>query len=163
MLHLVSMAMTYQEALAQHYDTNLLAMLISGEKPDGTALATVGKFNAGFMALGQSAKQFVGKVTTKNAGGAVVQAIQTVSAGKTFYITDIFMNTDAASATSLLDVTIKAASTPIFQANCHSLSPISVPGIETQPFGTTGQAIALEVAQAGEVKTLWYNIYGFEQ
>ncbi len=128
--------------------------------------ATVGvqKVNAGFMAAGQTAKQYVGKVATSTTV-AVTVPLETVTVGKSFYITDILITTDAASgAATTVDARIQAAGVDIFRAGLHNLSPVDMPGIETQPFASSGQAVTLLLpATAGGVVNVWFDIYGFEQ
>ncbi|GAC1406107.1 MAG: hypothetical protein NVSMB60_25800 [Mycobacterium sp.] len=156
--------LTYASALAQYNIPSLLASLLSGQNPDGTPTASVQRVNAGFMATGQTAKQYVGKVATSTTLTTTV-AIETVTAGKNFYITDLVMNTDSASgATTTLDVRLQAAGVDIFRAGIHNLAPLDLAGIETQPFATSGQAVTLLLPiTAGGIVNVWFNILGFEQ
>lgn len=131
---------------------------------NGISPGPVSKTNAGFMAPGQSAKQFVGKQATSTTVPVTV-TLETVTTGKTFYITDIYIASDSAQgAATTVDCRIQAAGVDIFRAGVHNLSPIDLPGIETQPFGTTGQIVTLLLpATAGGVVNIWYNVFGFEQ
>jgi hypothetical protein len=162
---------TYAQALAQFvgsgsgFEGTLLASLLSGYQADGvTPTGQVDRTNAGFMAPGQTAKQYVG-LTTTSASTTVTVALETVTAGKTFYITDILVTTDSAVGTGgIVDVSILAAAAAIFRTGVHSLVPADFAGIETQPFATAGQAVALSILPTtGQTQKVWYNIYGFEQ
>lgn len=128
-----------------------------------TRLGSVLKFNAGFLAPGQTAKQFVGKQATSTTVATTVP-LATVTAGKTLYVTDILIATDAASgAATTVDVRLQAAGVDIFRSGVHNLTPISSPGIETQPFATAGQAVTLLLPITNPLVNVWFNIYGFEQ
>lgn len=127
-------------------------------------MGSVLRVNAGFMAPGQTAKQYTGKQATSTTVATTV-ALETVTAGKTFYITDLLIMTDSASgAATTLDVRLQAAATDIFRGGCHNLAPIDMSGIETQPFAAAGQAVTLLLPQtSGGVVNVWFNVYGFEQ
>jgi hypothetical protein len=122
------------------------------------------KVNAGFMAPGQSAKQFVGKQATSTTAPVTVP-LSTVTTGKTFYITDLLITTDSAQgASTTVDVRIQGAGTDVFRSGCHNLAPIDMTGIETQPWATSGQAVTLLLPQTSAgVVNVWFNIWGFEQ
>lgn len=123
----------------------------------------IAKVNAGFMAPGQSAKQFVGKVATSTTVVTTV-TLETVTTGRTFYITDLYIAADSASgAATTVDCRIQAAGIDIFRAGAHNLTPIALPGMETQPFGTTGQIVTLLLPITSVIVNVWYNIFGFEQ
>lgn len=126
-------------------------------------MGSVMKTNAGFLAPGQTAKQYVGKQATSTTAATTV-TMETVTAGKNYYITDILIATDAASgAATTVDVRLQAAGVDIFREGCHNLTPISAPGIETQPFATAGQSVTLLLPITNPVVNVWFNVYGFEQ
>lgn len=122
------------------------------------------KVNAGFMATGQTAKQYVGKVTTSTTLATTV-TLETVTAGKTYYVTDVLIMSDSSQgASTTVDVRLQAAGVDIMRAGVHNLAPIDMTGIETQPFATTGQVVTLLIpATSAGVVNIWFNIYGFEQ
>jgi hypothetical protein len=122
------------------------------------------KVNAGFMAAGQTAKSYVGKQATSTSATTTV-TLETVTTGKTFYITDVYIGTDSASgAATTLDTRLQAAGTDIFRAGVHTLAPITLPGIETQLYATSGQVVTLLLPQtSGGVVNVWFLIQGFEQ
>src|SRR5258708_6845412 len=62
---------------------------------NSTSNASTQRVTSGAMAPGQTAKQVAGTVSI-NAGATV--PINTVTAGKTFYITDIHLATDSAAS-----------------------------------------------------------------
>jgi hypothetical protein len=155
---------TYAQILSLYQDNAELASLITGMMPDGvTPIATVQRYSAGFMSTGQSAKQYVGLVTT-SASVTTTVTLETVTTGKTFYISDILITSDAATGTSTtVDVRIQAAGTDIFRAGVHNLSPIDMTGIETQPFATSTQIVTLLLPIVAATPKIWYVIYGWEQ
>ena len=131
---------------------------------DGTySIATspvggVQKVNAGFMGAGQTAKSAAGQLSV-NAVSATI-TLNTVTTGKSYYITDICFTTDSASA---IDVQIKAGSTIIFETHVLSTAPCNAVGIETQPLATTGQVVTLFVSNSSVGKSLGFFVSGFEQ
>lgn len=125
-------------------------------------VGSIWKVNAGFMAPGQTAKQYIARNIATLTTGAVTVALETVTAGKTFYITDIFVTSDAAQ-TNNVEVRIQAGGVDIWATSVHSLAPIDAPGIETQPFGTSGQVVQAVLGQTSSIAHVWLNVFGFEQ
>ncbi len=150
---------TYAQALALFQDDALLAALLSGQMPDGTAVATVQRTNAGFMGLGQTAKQYVGKQATSTTAATTIP-LETVSVGKSFFITDMLLTNDQ---NLLLDTRIQAAGVDIFRGACRDIAPISMTGIETQPFATSGQQVTILLPITTAVQQFYFTILGFEQ
>jgi hypothetical protein len=129
---------------------------VSVGTPTSTAVQRV---SAGFMAPGQTAKTYTGKQVSSTTVATSV-ALETVTAGKTYYITDIYLTTDA---TIIQDVKIRAAGVTIFNAGVQSNGPVDMAGMETQPYGTTGQLVDLYLPITAAVQNFWYFISGFEQ
>ena len=125
----------------------------------GGGNSNVQRVSAGFMANGQTAKQYTGKQATSTSSTTSV-ALETVTTGKTFYITDIAIFTDSTSA---IDGSINAAGTPIYRFGTSTTAPVESPGMETQPFASTAQAVTLALPITTAIQNVWYNIYGFEQ
>lgn len=155
---------TYAQILAQYQDNSILSSLVTGMLPDGvTPVATVQRQSAGFMSSGQSAKQYVGLVSL-SASVTTTVTLETVTTGKTFYISDIFIASDAASGSSTtVDVRIQAAGTDIFRGGVHNLTPIDLTGIETQPFASSTQIVTILFPVVAAAPKIWYNVYGWEQ
>lgn len=116
------------------------------------------KVSAGFMAPGQSAKNTAGNLSV-NAVSATVP-INTVTAGKTFYITDMSLTSDSTTA---IDVQIQAGGVVIFETHVINTAPCVAMGMETQPFATSGQAVRIFVSNSSTGKSLNYYVAGFEQ
>lgn len=132
----------------------LLVTLSDGEG----ALNPVGRINAGYVAIGQSAKVFTG--TQALAGGPITIPLITVAAGKIFFITDIYVGSNTAT---VFPVTINAAGVAIFNGfSKGDTGPIVLPGIETQPQASAGQVVNL-VLGAAAATTAAYMITGIEQ
>ena len=119
--------------------------------------AGVMRVNAGGPGPGQSNKTFTGNVSI--ATGATV-ALETVATGKTLYITDISLTSN--TATPFL-VQIQAGGVTIWQGYVKGdTGPIELPGLETQPTASAGQAVTL-VAAAAAATTLAFFVGGVEQ
>ncbi len=118
----------------------------------------VQRMTAGFAAAGQTIKQATGNLSV-NAVSATAP-INTVTAGKTYYITDMSFTTDSSTA---IDVQVQAAGVTIFETHVISTAPCVAVGMETQPFGTTGQAVRIFVSNNSTGKSLNFYVSGFEQ
>ena len=115
------------------------------------------RVNAGAAGIGQSLKSYVGSLSI--ATGATVP-LETVTLGKTFIITDIYVSGSTANQFS---VTIMAGATPIFQGFAKGdTGPISLTGIETGPSAPSGTAVSLILGAAAST-TGAFMISGYEQ
>jgi len=122
----------------------------------GNASPTL-RVNAGAAGIGQTLKSYVGTVSI--ATGATVP-LETVSTGKSFIITDIYISGNTATQFS---VTINAAGTPIFQGFAKGdTGPIGLTGIETGPSAPSGTAVSL-VLGAAATTTAAFMVSGYEQ
>jgi hypothetical protein len=122
---------------------------------------STGKSTAGAGAPDQSLKTFSSSGGTSIASGANV-ALYTVTAGKTFYLTDVVVTGNAATAGQVL-VQLKAGSTVIWEAYMKTdTQPIEVPGMETQAQAAGGLALSLVIGTLSG-GTAAYYIAGFEQ
>ena len=130
--------------------------VITGQAVGGNT--DVQRVTAGFAAVGQTIKQASGNLSV-NAVSATAP-INTVTAGKTYYITDMSFTTDSATA---IDVQVQAAGVVIFEAHVTNTSPCLAIGFETQPFATTAQAVRIFVSNNSTGKSLNYYVSGFEQ
>lgn len=124
---------------------------------------TVQREGAGFMAPGQTAKSFNGKVAGNS---AVTIPLCTVPAGKILIITDIYISHDAAVVLDQrLQMLCPDAATviDIFRAPAvGSTSPVEMPGMETQPFVPSGGT--LQLTFPGNASTnQYFNIQCIQQ
>ena len=119
---------------------------------------SVQRVSAGFMAPGQVAKQLAGNLVTTSNGATVT--IDTVTTGKTFYITDVVVTSNVSTP---LDFQIQSAGVVIFESHVSSTAPINAEGIETQPFATSGQLCRVFVSNSVAASSLNIDVYGFEQ
>jgi hypothetical protein len=120
------------------------------------------KQTAGGPAPGQSAKTFTGEIVIPAGAGTTTQALETVTALKTLYLTDISITADTAQ---IFRVRIQAGGVDIFRGLCKGdTGPIQFPGIETQPQAAAGSVVnILFVAVAGFLITnAEFFIAGFE-
>jgi len=124
---------------------------------DTTGNAPTLRTNAGGPALGQSLKTYVGNQSVST--GATI-TLETVTVGKTFYITDIYVGGNTAT---VFPVTINAGPTAIFQGFCKGdTGPVVLMAIETQPTAGTGVVVQLVLGTAAAT-TAAYMINGYEQ
>jgi hypothetical protein len=124
---------------------------------EGT-LNPVVKENAGYVAFGQTAKVYTG--TQALAAGPITIALETVTAGKIFFITDIYVG---ANTGVVFSVQITAAGVPIYNGfSKGDTGAISLMGIETQPQASSGQLVNLILGLAAGT-TAAYMINGIEQ
>lgn len=132
------------------------AQVVAITDGDGSLTPTL-RASAGGAAIGQTLQQFTGNPSI-NTGATV--ALFTVPAGKTFYVTDIYVGSNSGLAFS---VQIQAAGTPIFNGFAKGdTGPIDMPGIETQPQAAGGTAVTLVMGTAGSTTAAYY-IAGFIQ
>jgi hypothetical protein len=125
-----------------------------------TAAASSVRVTSGPPAAGQTIRKYNGKQATSTSAATPV-ALYTVTAGKTFYITDIFLSTDQAGTP--LDVAIQAAGGNIFNAGVSTTSQVQLAGIDSQPSAAASQAVTLLLPITTAVQNVWYFIAGFEQ
>ena len=119
------------------------------------------KSTAGAGAPDQTLKTFSSSGGVSIASGANV-ALYTVTAGKTFYATDIIITGNAGTAGQVL-CQLKQAGVVIWEGYMKTdTQPLEIPGLETQPSAPGGAALTLVIGTlAGG--TAAYYIGGFEQ
>lgn len=118
--------------------------------------------SAGGAAIGQTLQQFTGNPTLSTTVTTTV-SLFTVPAGKTFYITDVYIGSNVGF---VFLAQIQAAGTPIFFSYCKGdTGPVEMPGIETQPQAASGTAVQLVMsAVTGATSPVGaYYIAGFLQ
>lgn len=118
----------------------------------------VERTNAGYVGPLQSAKVYTG--TQALAAGPITIPLETVPAGKIFFITDIYISANTAVQFA---VTINAGGVPIFQGFCKGdTGAIQMAGMETQPQASAGQQVNLVLGlAAGTIGS--YYIGGVDQ
>ncbi len=117
--------------------------------------------NAGFTAPGQTLKNYTGKQAL-SASLTTTITLETVTTGKIYIITDIYMTTD--TATLVPDVQIQAAGIPIFRGVIKGdTAPISLPGMESQPNASSAQLVQIVVPAVVGPPNFYFFIGGFEQ
>lgn len=131
--------------------------------PNYNGPTSVQPVSAGFAAPWQTAKTYTGKFSTSTTVATTVP-LETVTAGKTFYITDIICSSDAPSGGSTtIDFRVQTAGVDIFRQGLHNLSPITAPGLETQPNGASGQNVTVLLPITAAVQNVWFFVAGYEQ
>lgn len=135
---------------------NQAVQYINESDPSGTLTPTL-RVNAGGAAYGQTLKSYTG---TQNVATGATITLETVTAGKTFFITDIYVGSNTATQFS---VTINSGATAVFNGFCKGdTGPINLMGIETQPSATSGSVVQLVLGTAAAT-TAAYMINGYEQ
>ena len=131
--------------------------------PNYAGVTSVQPVSAGFAAPWQTPKIYTGKQTTSTTVATTV-TLETVTTGKTFYITDMVISSDAPSGGSTtVDVRVQTNGVDIFRQGVHNLSPITVPGLETQPNAASGQTVVILLPITTSVQNVWFFVAGFEQ
>ncbi len=113
------------------------------------------KVSAGGPGAGQAAKNYSGTVTLS--GSTQTINLETVTAGKTYFITDIVVTSTNSSA---ILIGITAGGVTVFQAHANATKGVEALGIETQPYAAAGQVVAIVVPAGSGVVA--YNILGVE-
>ena len=139
------------------YDASVGAQKV--EVVGNTTTASPIRTTPGPVANGQTARTFNGRVVTSTTATTPV-ALGTVTAGKTYYISDIFIQTDNATP---LDVALQAAGGNIFVAGPAAGAGVQLTGIATEPKATTAQAVTLLLPITTAAQTVWYMVSGYEQ
>lgn len=99
-------------------------------------------------------------VPTANTFNQVIVTLETVTTGKAYYITDLFVNTDQ---NVLLDFRLQANGVDIFRQGVRDLAPLTAPGIDTQPNAASGQSVTVVLPPTTAAQNVWFNIFGYEQ
>ncbi len=118
------------------------------------------RVSAGAASFGQSLKQYSGTQALSTTAATTI-TLETVPAGKTFYVTDIavYSNTGV-----VFPVTLNAGATAVYNAFCKGdTGPIQIAGMETQPSATGGTVVQLVLGLAATATIAAYNVYGYEQ
>ncbi len=117
------------------------------------------RVTAGPAAVGMAVKTFTGKQLLSS-GGQTITNVYTVTAGKTFYITDMYLSADGAA---IMDTQIQANGVNIVRWPVKGdTSPLEASGIESQPSIAGGQPLTI-VWPATLNANGFYNIFGYEQ
>ncbi|GAC1375201.1 MAG: hypothetical protein NVSMB4_03200 [Acidimicrobiales bacterium] len=125
----------------------------------GTLTPTL-RVNAGGAGAGQTLKSYTGTQALSTTASTTI-TLETVTAGKTFFITDIMVTSNTGS---VFTVTINAGSTAIYNSFCKGdTGPISNVGIETQPSAGSGTVVNLVLGLAATATTCAYVVNGYEQ
>lgn len=116
--------------------------------------------NAGFTAPGQSIKNYTGSFPT-SATVVTTVPLETVTAGKTYVITDIYISANNATP---FEIRIQANGVDIFRGWLKGdTAPISLAGLESQPNASAGQAVTILLPIVSTAPQVSFFIGGFEQ
>lgn len=120
----------------------------------------VERVNSGYVGLGQTAKLYTGTQALSTTVSTTI-ALETVPVGKIYFVTDISVTSNTAQV-FLLQIT--AGGVPIFTAYVKGdTGPLELPGLETQPQASAGQAVNLVISSVTAATTVAFTISGIEQ
>ena len=141
--------------------SNAPATNVTDTSPLSVSLGTVtAKTNAGFSAPGQTIKNYTGSITS-SASVATTVPLETVTAGKTYVLTDIYISSNTATQ---FEARIQANGVDIFRGWCKGdTSPISLAGIESQPNASSGQVVTLLIPVIAGSPQVSFFLGGLEQ
>lgn len=116
--------------------------------------------NAGFAAPGQTIKNYTGTITS-SASVATTVTLETVTTGKTYVITDIYISSNTATQ---FEARVQANGVDVFRGWCKGdTAPISLAGIESQPNASSGQAVTLLLPAIAGAPIVSFFFGGLEQ
>jgi len=113
--------------------------------------------------VGQVRKTFAGVVATTTSA-MVPTTLYTVSAGKTFYLTDVVITNNSANASAASINSSVVANTGIIAVG-HSIntSPFSMVNIGSEPSIAAGLPVVLQLGITSVITSCAYTVYGYEQ
>lgn len=116
------------------------------------------RMTGGGPAPGQTVKSVGGNLVTTSNGAA--QTINTVTAGKTFYITDFSFSSNVSGA---LDVTIQIGGVVVWEGHVSVTNSMTMSGIDSFPAAAAGQLVRVLVNNSVATSSLNLFVAGFEQ
>jgi hypothetical protein len=121
---------------------------------------SIQKESAGFVAPGQTAHTWVGKVAAA-VGTPTSLILYTVPTGKLFILTDVFISHDTAAA---LDTQIQRNTGMALRIACKGdTAPFSAPGFETQTFFNEGETLTLVLPSVAGATNFYFTLCGISQ
>jgi len=131
---------------------------VNAERVETTArIGTVARVTAGGPAPGQIAKNYSGTFTLTGATASI--PLETVTPGRTYFITDIEITVAGGAGQKLCQVLSGALQ--IFGAHANTTKGIEMT-LETQPFAVSGAVVTLAISGAVAADVIAFNIYGYE-
>ncbi|MCB2297787.1 hypothetical protein [Clostridium tagluense] len=112
---------------------------------------------------GRVNKTFAGIVLTSTSA-MVPTTLYTVSAGKTFYITDVVVTNNSTNASEAsINNSIVAGTGTIAIGHSTNISPFSMVNIGSEPSIAAGLPVVLQLGISTVATSCAYTIYGYEQ
>jgi len=111
----------------------------------------------------QTMKTFCGTITTSTTL-TVAATLYTVTAGKTFYLTDIAFTNNSTNA-SLVSVNASASlnTNPIINGHAINTSPFEMTNIGTEPSVGSAVPVTAQAGMTAVITTIGYFVAGYEQ
>jgi hypothetical protein len=137
---------------------DVAAQAIKVENVGNSANTSTQRVTGGGPAPGQTVKSVAGNLVTTSNG--VAQTVNTVTAGKTFYITDIDFSGTVSTA---LDVQIQVGGLVVFERHVSVTNSCDLGGIDSFPPASAGQLVRIFVSNSAAASSLNFFVGGFEQ
>jgi hypothetical protein len=115
------------------------------------------------IGVGQVRKTFAGIVATSTTL-MVPTTLYTVTAGKTFYLTDLAVsNNTANSSAASINSSVVAGVGMIASGHVINTSPFEMTDIGSEPSIAGGLPLVLQLGASSTITSCAYTIYGYEQ
>ena len=112
----------------------------------------------------QTMKTFTGTLTTSATLPVVSGTLYTVTAGKTFYLTDLIICNNTVNAAQVsINASITAGASPILIAHSLNTAPLEALNIGTEPSIAATLPVTIQSLATGTITTLTYFVAGYEQ
>ena len=112
----------------------------------------------------QTMKTFTGVSATTTSATTVVNLNYTVSAGKTFYLTDVIICNNSVNASQVsINGSLTIAASPTLIGHSINTSPLEALNIGTEPSVAAGSALSVQLGQTTAITSCTYFISGYEQ
>ena len=111
----------------------------------------------------QTMKTFTGVLTTSTTV-TTVQNLYTVTAGKTFYITDVaFCNNSANPSQVSVNASATVGASPVIIGHAINTAPFELTNIGTEPSIAGGSPLVCQFGQTSVATAVTYFVSGYEQ
>lgn len=151
----MSVPYSLQQIFQKAWDDTNQALQVEANSSSNSSVQRV---TGGGPAPGQTIKTVGGNLVTTAV--SAVQTINTVTAGKTFYITDFSFSSNVSAA---LDVTIQIAAVVVWEGHISVTDSMILTGIDSFPAAAAGQVVRIFVNNSQPSSSLNFFVAGFEQ
>ena len=115
-------------------------------------------------ATAQTMKNFTGTSNTSTTGTTVVNLGYTVTAGKTFYLTDVIICNNSANPSQVsVNGSLTAGASPIIIGHAINTEAFDAVNIGTEPSVAGGNPLSVQLGQTTVATACTYFVAGYEQ